>query len=105
MLSDRAGGGQTPPGILAAFESPEFRWVWLSVLGANSGRFCVVLVAGYEAYRIGHSATWSGSSLPPGSRRTSTRAAEYGGASTASCSTPIGASVPVSKRHTSGTNP
>lgn len=57
-----AGGDSLPsPGILAAFESPEFRWVWLSVLAANSGRFCVVLVAGYEAYRVGHSATWSGS--------------------------------------------
>ena len=48
-------------GFLPAFDRPPFRWVWLSVLGANSGRFCIVLVAGYEAYRVGHSATWSGS--------------------------------------------
>lgn len=36
-----------------------FRYVWLAALSGNSGRFCVILVAGWEAYRLGgHSALW-----------------------------------------------
>lgn len=49
------------PTFLEAFEAPGFIWVWLSVLAANSGRFCVILVAGYEAFVVGRSAFWSGS--------------------------------------------
>ncbi|MFZ0214442.1 MAG: MFS transporter [Candidatus Dormiibacterota bacterium] len=49
------------PSFLSAFEQPCFGWVWVSILAANSGRFCIVLVAGYEAYHAGHSALWSSS--------------------------------------------
>ncbi len=36
-----------------------FRWVWLAALSGNSGRFAVILVAGWEAYRLGdHSSLW-----------------------------------------------
>lgn|GEM_PF-1336256 len=44
----------------AAFEVGAFRSIWLAVLSGNSGRFAVILVAGWEAYRLGH-----GSSLWP----------------------------------------
>ena len=38
-----------------------FRWVWSAALSGNSGRFAVVFVAGWEAYRLGgHSAFWPG---------------------------------------------
>lgn len=47
------------PRFLSAFEQPGFASIWLSVLAANSGRFCVVLVAGYQAFHAGHSAVWS----------------------------------------------
>ena len=46
--------------MYAAFEVRAFRWVWIAVLSGNSGRFAVLLVAGWEAYRLGH-----GSSLWP----------------------------------------
>lgn len=47
------------PGFLSAFEQTGFGPVWLSILAANSGRFCIVLVAGYQAFHAGHSAVWS----------------------------------------------
>lgn len=45
--------------FLAAFEVPAFRWVWFAALSGNSGRFAVLLVAGWEAYKLGHhSSLW-----------------------------------------------
>jgi len=36
-----------------------FRWVWAAALSGNSGRFAVLLVAGWEAYKLGHhSSIW-----------------------------------------------
>lgn len=34
-----------------------FRWVWAGALSGNSGRFAVLLVAGWEAYKLGHHAS------------------------------------------------
>lgn len=47
------------PRFLSAFEQTGFGPIWLSILAANSGRFCIVLVAGYQAFHAGHSAVWS----------------------------------------------
>ena len=45
--------------MFAAFEIAPFRWVWAGALSGNSGRFAVILVAGWEAYRLGHhSSLW-----------------------------------------------
>lgn len=45
--------------MYAAFEVSAFRSVWMAVLSGNSGRFAVILVAGWEAYRLGHqSSVW-----------------------------------------------
>lgn len=45
--------------MYAAFEATGFRQIWLAVLSGNSGRFAVILVAGWEAYRLGHhSSLW-----------------------------------------------
>lgn len=45
--------------MFAAFEVVAFRWVWAGALSGNSGRFAVILVAGWEAYRLGHhSSVW-----------------------------------------------
>ena len=41
-------------GMFSAFEVIPFRWVWTAALSGNSGRFAVILVAGWEAYRLGH---------------------------------------------------
>lgn len=51
------------PGSLASafasFSIVPFRWVWLAALCGSSGRFAVILVAGWEAFRLGgHSALW-----------------------------------------------
>lgn len=44
---------------LEPFSIPAFRSVWLAALSGNSGRFAVLLVAGWEAFRQGHhSAIW-----------------------------------------------
>lgn len=44
---------------LEPFSIPAFRSVWLGALSGNSGRFAVILVAGWEAFRQGHhSAIW-----------------------------------------------
>lgn len=40
--------------MFSAFEVIPFRWVWTAALSGNSGRFAVILVAGWEAYRLGH---------------------------------------------------
>ncbi len=40
--------------MFSAFEVVPFRWVWSAALSGNSGRFAVILVAGWEAYRLGH---------------------------------------------------
>ena len=46
--------------MYAAFEATGFGQIWLAVLSGNSGRFAVILVAGWEAYRLGHhSSLWS----------------------------------------------
>lgn len=51
-----AGGG-----FFGAFEVRPFRWVWSAALSGNSGRFALILVAGWEAYRLGHhSSVWPG---------------------------------------------
>lgn len=53
------GGGRGLLRMYAAFEVGAFRWLWMAVLSGNSGRFAVILVAGWEAYRLGHqSALW-----------------------------------------------
>lgn len=45
--------------MFAALEVVAFRWVWAGALSGNSGRFAVILVAGWEAYRLGHhSSLW-----------------------------------------------
>ena len=45
--------------VYAAFEVAAFRSIWFAVLSGNSGRFAVILVAGWEAYRLGHqSSLW-----------------------------------------------
>jgi len=47
--------------MFAAFEVVPFRWLWAGALSGNSGRFAVILVAGWEAYRLGHhSSLWPG---------------------------------------------
>lgn len=66
---DRSGGadenlkGTRQPGTFreafASFSLVSFRWIWMAALSGNSGRFAVILVAGWEAYRLGgHSALW-----------------------------------------------
>lgn len=46
---------------LDAFSVTAFCWVWSAALSGNSGRFAVIFVAGWEAYRLGgHSALWPG---------------------------------------------
>lgn len=46
-------------GMFAAFDVRAFRWVWGAALSGNSGRFAVILVAGWEAYRLGgDSSVW-----------------------------------------------
>ncbi len=45
--------------MFASFEIVPFRWVWAGALSGNSGRFAVIAVAGWEAYRLGHhSSLW-----------------------------------------------
>lgn len=61
-LSDVDAGN--PPGgalrlALSSFAIRPFRWVWTAALCGNAGRFGVIVVAGWEAYRLGnHSAVW-----------------------------------------------
>ena len=46
-------------GMFASFEVVPYRWVWTAALCGNSGRFAAILVAGWEAYRLGHhSSIW-----------------------------------------------
>jgi MFS family permease len=53
------GAGPGWAAALGSFTVPSFRWVWAAALSGNSGRFAVILVAGWEAYRLGgHSALW-----------------------------------------------
>jgi MFS family permease len=45
--------------MFSSFEVVAFRFVWAGALSGNSGRFAVILVAGWEAYRLGnHSSVW-----------------------------------------------
>lgn len=46
------------PGAFAAFRVSGFPQIWLSLLNGNSGRFCLVVVAAWEAFRLTHSAFW-----------------------------------------------
>lgn len=49
----------TIDGMFASLRIVPFRWVAAGVLSANSGRFAVLLAAGWEAYRLGnHSSLW-----------------------------------------------
>ena len=57
--SQRGSSGRPRGSMFSAFEVREFRWVWAGALSGNSGRFAVILVAGWEAYRLGHhSSVW-----------------------------------------------
>lgn len=61
--ASNASAGSTSSGPLRSalepFSIPAFRSVWVAALSGNSGRFAVVLVAGWEAFRQGHhSAIW-----------------------------------------------
>jgi MFS family permease len=38
----------------SAFTVSAFRWVWFGALSGNSARYAVILVAGWEAYRLGN---------------------------------------------------
>ena len=55
----KAAGGGFFRNLFSALQIVPFRWVWGGALSGNSGRFAVILVAGWEAYRLGHhSAVW-----------------------------------------------
>lgn len=45
--------------MFAAFKVFGFGRIWTSILSGNSGRFSLLVVAGWEAYKISHSAFWS----------------------------------------------
>lgn len=46
-------------GMFSSLRIAPFRWIWGGALSGNSGRFAVILVAGWEAYRLGHhSSLW-----------------------------------------------
>lgn len=45
--------------MFAAFKVFGFARIWSSILSGNSGRFSILVVSGWEAYRISHSAFWS----------------------------------------------
>lgn len=50
---------ETLRSAMSPFSSGAFRSVWFAALSGNSGRFAVILVAGWEAFRQGHhSAIW-----------------------------------------------
>lgn len=58
-VSPGQGRGSGLASAWASFAIGPFRWVWAAALAGNSGRFAVILVAGWEAYRLGgHSALW-----------------------------------------------
>lgn len=67
MISPAPASGRLPDdipqpaggGMFTSLRIVPFRWVAAGVLSANSGRFAVLLVAGWEAYRLGnHSSLW-----------------------------------------------
>lgn len=43
------------PAALAAMRSSAYRWLWSTTLAGNSGRFAVMMVAGWLAFRLTHS--------------------------------------------------
>lgn len=45
--------------LFTAFRVSGFPRIWGSILSGNSGRYSVLVVAGWEAYRLTHSAFWS----------------------------------------------
>lgn len=45
--------------LFAAFKVSGFPRIWGSILSGNSGRYSVLVVAGWEAYKLSHSAFWS----------------------------------------------
>jgi len=46
------------PGAFAAFRVPGFSRIWISLLSGNAGRFSVLVVAAWEAFRLTRSAFW-----------------------------------------------
>lgn len=48
------------PAIVAAMRSVGYRWLWSTTLANNSGRFAVLMVAGWLAYRFTGSAAGAG---------------------------------------------
>ena len=45
--------------MFAGFRVYGFGRIWASILSGNSGRFSLIVVAGWEAYHLSHSAFWS----------------------------------------------
>lgn len=45
--------------LFTAFKVSGFPRIWGSILSGNSGRYSVLVVAGWEAYKLTHSAFWS----------------------------------------------
>lgn len=45
--------------LFAAFKVSGFPRIWTSILSGNSGRFSILVVAGWEAFKLSHSALWS----------------------------------------------
>ncbi len=45
--------------MFASFRVYGFGRIWAAILSGNSGRFSIIVVAGWEAYKISHSAFWS----------------------------------------------
>lgn len=45
--------------LFAAFKVYGFPRIWASILSGNSGRFSILVVAGWEAFKLTHSAFWS----------------------------------------------
>jgi MFS family permease len=66
MTSDAHRGGPFPtihdveqePGTFAAFRVPGFPRIWCSLLSGNAGRFSILVVAAWEAFRLTRSAFW-----------------------------------------------
>jgi hypothetical protein len=53
VAGDAYGEGDAALGSGTVFDTA-FRSVWAGALSGNSGRFAVILVAGWEAFRQGH---------------------------------------------------
>ena len=51
-------GVEEEPGAFAAFRVPGFPRIWCSLLSGNAGRFSILVVAAWEAFRLTGSAFW-----------------------------------------------